>query len=165
MIGESCDPASQGRPLSFLALCWGLGTVIGEPPQTCRVPCCAEVRKLPIHFCVGHAATRLRLFTASCRTKSRRSSFSALQHLWQWAAVVWRRTTAKSEVGPIAHLAPVGVQFLMMITWMMIGKQALLSSLPHGGPYLLCGARVVCLCDEGIAAQPCGHRVHPPGIH
>ena len=50
MIGESCDPASQGRPLSFLALCWGLGTVIGESPQTCRVSCCEFIRTLAIHF-------------------------------------------------------------------------------------------------------------------
>ena len=30
MIGESCDSAAQARPLSFLSLCWGLGTVIGK---------------------------------------------------------------------------------------------------------------------------------------
>lgn len=30
MIGESCDTAAQARPLSYLSLCWGLGTVIGE---------------------------------------------------------------------------------------------------------------------------------------
>ena len=30
MIGESCDSAAQARPLSFLSLCWGLGTVVGK---------------------------------------------------------------------------------------------------------------------------------------
>lgn len=30
MIGESCDIQAQARPLSYLSLCWGLGTVIGD---------------------------------------------------------------------------------------------------------------------------------------
>ena len=66
MIGESCDPASQGRPLSFLALCWGLGTVIGASPQTCRVPWCAEVSKLPVHFFVARMSLLGSCFLLPC---------------------------------------------------------------------------------------------------